>query len=57
MPDASATWYFCRSCGYSGQFVAEPECEVECPQCHDHGRPKAIMVRQDVAWLKKEPAA
>ena len=49
-------FYFCRSCGYRGQFVAKPEHEVECPQCHDHGRPKAIMRRQDVSDLTKETA-
>lgn len=48
----NAVWMFCRSCGYRGQFVAEAELEVECPDCHKHGRPKAIMVRQDVEWTK-----
>ena len=51
MPEA-AVFYFCRACSYRGLFVAKPEEEVECPQCHDHGRDKAIMVRQDVGWAK-----
>jgi len=52
----SATWYFCCSCGHRGLFVSEPEREVECPQCHDHGRDKAIMRRQDVSWLHVDGA-
>jgi hypothetical protein len=43
-------WYFCRACAYRGQFVAEPKRDIECPQCHDHGRDKSIMRRQDVSW-------
>jgi len=56
MPDPPATWYFCRACAYRGRFVAKEEDVIECPQCHDHGRDKAIMRRQDVGWLMKEKA-
>ena len=52
MPDRSC-WHHCRSCGYRGLFVSGPDEVIECPQCHDHGRPKSIMHRQDVAWLSK----
>jgi len=51
MPDA-AVYYFCRPCGYRSWFVAVEKEVVECPACHDHGRDKAIMVRQNVAWSK-----
>jgi len=51
MPDA-ATWYFCRACSYRSLFVAAESEPVECPAGHDHGRDKAIMTRQDVAWSK-----
>lgn len=50
MPDA--VWYHCRTCSYRSLFVAGENEVVECPACHDHGRDKAIMVRQDVSWSK-----
>jgi hypothetical protein len=56
VPDRSC-WFFCRACGYRGLFVAKPEESVECPQCHDHGRDKAIMRRQDVGWMKAKEEA
>jgi hypothetical protein len=55
MPDRPV-YYFCRSCGYRGQFVAKAEEEVECPDCYKHGREKSIMRRQDVSDLTKEAA-
>ena len=56
MPDPPATWMFCRACGYRSLFVAEMERDIECPQCHDHGRNKAIMRRQDITWTEKGDA-
>jgi hypothetical protein len=52
----SATWYFCRSCGYRGQFVAEEKETIECPECYKHGRDQSIMRRQDVSWLHVDGA-
>ena len=51
MPDRPC-WYHCRSCGYRSLFIADENEVVECPACHDHGRDKAVMTRQDVAWTK-----
>ena len=47
--------YFCRSCSYRGLFVAEPEREVECPQCRKR-YVTTIMRRQDVEWLHVDGA-
>jgi hypothetical protein len=49
MPDA--TWYFCRTCSYRGQFVVGPDAEVECPECRKR-YVTTIMRRQDVEWAK-----
>lgn len=53
MPDRSY-WMFCRACGYRGQFVADADMKVECPDCRKHYRPEAIMVRQGIEWVKEE---
>lgn len=53
----SHTWYFCRACAYHALFAAEPNEKINCPQCHDHGRPELGMIRQEVEWLKKEKEA
>ncbi len=54
MPDP--VWYFCRTCGYRGQFVAGEKDAIECPECRKR-YVTTIMRRQDVAWMKKEQAA
>ncbi|MCL5883996.1 MAG: hypothetical protein M1377_01345 [Deltaproteobacteria bacterium] len=55
MPDRPC-WYFCRTCGYRGQFVAGEKDAIECPECRKR-YVTTIMGRQDVEWLKKERAA
>ena len=55
MPDRSC-FYFCRSCGYRGQFVATEEDCIECPECRKR-YVTTIMRRQDVEWTKKETTA
>jgi len=46
MPDA--IWYFCRSCGHRGRFIAQEKDIIRCPKCDRD------MTRQDVAWAKVE---
>ena len=46
-------WCFCRTCGYRGLFEIEGDKPVRCPDRHKYHRPEAIMVRQDVSWIKK----
>jgi len=49
----ATTWYFCRTCGYRGRFVATAEDFIECPECRKR-YVTTIMRRQDVGWLKAE---
>jgi len=44
-------WYFCRQCSYRGEFLAEKDDEINCPKCHDSGKPESKMVGQDIQWL------
>jgi hypothetical protein len=46
-------FYFCRSCGYRGRFVAEADAKVECPECRKR-YVTSIMRRQDVSDLTKK---